>query len=69
MLLTQTFQYECNLSEFSSRKPADVKTADGTEKSLRTQRIIMCDSALSVPSSRPPRLKKPKKVTLFQYPF
>ena len=55
--------FECDLSEFSSRKPADVITAEGTEKALRTQRIIMYGSALSVPSQRSPRLKKLKSVS------
>ncbi|OQY58662.1 MAG: hypothetical protein B6245_10730 [Desulfobacteraceae bacterium 4572_88] len=59
--------FKCKLSELSSRKPADVITAEGTEKARRTQRIIICDSALSVPSSRSPRLKKLKKVTLISF--
>ena len=40
----------------------DVITAEGTEKARRTQRIIMCGSALSVPSQRPLRLKNWKRL-------
>ncbi|OQY56995.1 MAG: hypothetical protein B6245_17665 [Desulfobacteraceae bacterium 4572_88] len=36
-------------------------TAKGTEKARRTQRIVMCGSALSVPSSRHQQLKKTEK--------
>ncbi len=38
-ILAQSDLLECNLSEFSSRKPANVLTAEIAEKTLRTQRM------------------------------